>query len=136
MERRDELLRRAREVRQNAHAPYSGFHVGAAILAEDGTIHVGCNVENASYGLTLCAERGALSAAIATGRCGFRMIAVSTSGNEPVAPCGACRQALAEFARDRLLVVSEASGRVSEWLLAELLPEPFVEMPSSSGESS
>ena len=110
--------------------------MGAALLAEDGTIHVGCNVENVSYGLTVCAEQGALSAAIATGRSRFRMIAVSTSGNEPLAPCGACRQALAEFARDHLLVVSEGGGQVSEWLLAELLPEPFLEIPSSSAESS
>ncbi len=105
-------------------------------MAEDGTIHLGCNVENASYGLTVCAEQGALSAAIAAGRRRFRMIAVSTSGNEPVAPCGACRQALAEFAQDHLLVVSEGGGNVSEWLLTQLLPEPFVKIPSSSVESS
>ena len=109
--------------------------MGAALLAEDGTIHVGCNVENASYGVTVCAEQAALSAAIATGHHRFRMIAVSTGGNEPVAPCGACRQSLAEFARD-LLVVSEGGGHVSEWLLDELLPEPFVEIPSPSLESS
>ena len=109
--------------------------MGAALLAEDGTIHVGCNVENASYGLTVCAEQGALSAAIATGHCRFRMMAVSTNGKEPVAPCGACRQALVEFGRD-LVVVSEGGGHVSEWLLDELLPEPFVEIPSSGVELS
>ena len=135
MERREELLRQARDVRRHAHAPYSGFRVGAALLAEDGAIYVGCNVENASYGMTVCAERGALSAAVAAGGRRFTAIAISSTGSDPVPPCGACRQALGEFAVD-LVVVSEANGQVSEWRLDELLPEPFLEVPSPRSESS
>ena len=105
------------------------------MLAEDGAIYVGCNVENASYGMTVCAERGALSAAVAAGGRRFTAIAVSSTGSDPVAPCGACRQALGEFAVG-LVVVSEANGQISEWRLDELLPEPFLEVPSPGPESS
>jgi len=135
MEGSDELIRRARDVRTHAHAPYSRFRVGAALMALDGSIHVGCNVENASYGVTLCAERVALGAAIAGGHRRFRAIALSTASGRPVPPCGACRQALAEFAPD-LAVMSEARGVVSEWTLEKLLPEPFGAAPlGSEGEA-
>ena len=128
----DELLRRAREVRGRAYAPYSGYAVGAVLEASDGTLFDGCNVENASFPVTLCAERGALSAAVAAGRREFRRLALSTSGVGAVAPCGACRQALVEFA-PHLEIVSEAGGDVRRWTLDELLPARFVLDPREPG---
>jgi cytidine deaminase len=121
----DRLLARAREARTAAYAPYSRFAVGAAIEADDGSIHVGCNVENASYGLTLCAERAAMAGAVVAGRRRFRTLALSTVGAEPVSPCGACRQVLAELAPE-LAIVSEAGHEVRRWTLDELLPDRFV----------
>ncbi len=120
----DRLLDRARAAREHAYAPYSGFRVGAAIEVSDGTIFSAGNVENASYGLTVCAERAAAFAAVAGGFRTFRAIALVTDGGEPVAPCGACRQVLAEFAGD-IPVFSEAGGRRQEWSLGALLPARF-----------
>jgi cytidine deaminase len=121
----DELVRRARAVMENAYAPYSNFHVGAAIEADDGTIHVGCNVENASYGLTICAERMAVGAAVAAGKRHLVRIAVASGVEPPATPCGACRQLLAEFGLDlEILTVGPSSQR--RWRLRELLPEAFT----------
>ena len=106
--------------------------MGAALLAEDGSVHVGCNVENASYGLTVCAERSAVASAIAQGVKSFRAVAIVTNGERPVGPCGACRQVLAEFASD-LIVVSEAGGLRKQWTLGELLPSPFEGLPEWPG---
>ena len=117
-----------------AHAPYSGFHVGAALLADDGTVHVGCNVENASYGLTLCAERAAVAKAVGAGASAYRALAIVTDGTEPVTPCGACRQVLAEFAPD-LPIASEAGGTRKEWTLNHLLPEPFEGLPERGSKA-
>jgi cytidine deaminase len=100
---------------------------------DTGEVFVGCNVENGSYGLTMCAERVAVGAAVSAGHRRFRRIAVSTDAHAPVPPCGACRQVLAEFTTD-LGVLSEAGGRTVEWRLRDLLPEPFLfEQPEGDG---
>ncbi len=120
-----ELVRRARAVMENAYAPYSHFHVGAAVEADDGSIHVGCNVENASYGLTICAERMAVGAAVAAGKHRVVRVAVASGVEPPATPCGACRQLLAEFGLDMEII---AAGPESErrYTLGALLPEAFT----------
>ena len=122
----DALLERARAARNHAYAPYSGLHVGAALEADDGTIHTGCNVENASHPLAICAEQSALAAAVVAGCRRFRTLALSTSASDPVPPCGGCRQVLAEFALDLRVYSESAGGLRTEWSLADLLPEPFL----------
>ena len=124
-EERQKLMDAALSAQKRAHAPYSGFPVGAAVLAASGRIYPGANVENASYGLTICAERAALVAAVSAGEKEFLMLAVATLGG--AAPCGACRQFAAEFCRDFpiLLVDSRRPAEVAEWLLADLLPARF-----------
>lgn len=115
----------AADVRRNAHAPYSGFAVGAALLAEDGTVFVGTNLENASYGLSVCAERNALGAAVAAGVRAFRAVAVMAPGPEPVSPCGACRQVLAELAMSCPVRCYTPEGALLETSVEELLPHAF-----------
>lgn len=120
----DRLVRHANEARDQAYAPHSHFYVGAALLAVDGTISIGCNVENASYGLTICAERTAAAASIAAGHRHWRAIAIASVGG--VTPCGACRQFLAEFGTNLTVIcvdVINASQR--QFTLAKLLPEAF-----------
>jgi cytidine deaminase len=109
----------------NAYAPYSGFKVGAALLGEDGSIVAGCNVENASYPAGICAERGALSSAIARGLRTFELMVVATEALEPTPPCGICRQQLSELAPALQIVSITSSGLEARWKLTDLLPTPF-----------
>jgi cytidine deaminase len=120
-----DLVARARDVLRHAYAPYSEFRVGAALAATDGRVFVGTNVESASYGVTICAERMALGAAVAGGARRFTRLAVATEVDPPAAPCGACRQLLAEFGTDLEVI---AAGPVTErrWTLAQLLPDAFT----------
>ncbi len=115
---------------QRAHAPYSGFHVGAAIVMSDGEIFVGCNVESASYGLTLCAERSGLSAAIAArgslGPSSVSAVVITTESDSPTPPCGACRQWLAEFAPLATVLSVAGNGTKRTWTVKELLPAAFT----------
>jgi cytidine deaminase len=119
------LLAFAREAQEKAYAPYSGFRVGAAIYA-GGEIYQGCNVENAAYGSTLCAERGAAMAAVLAGNTFFDTIAVVGDSEDPTVPCGCCRQFLAEFNPEMRVVMAGQSEFVRAVTLDELLPEAFV----------
>jgi len=119
-----QLLATARRAQERAYAPYSRFPVGAAVLAEDGRVFGGCNVENASFGLTVCAERNALAAAVLAGA---RPVAVAIVGNQhDLLPCGACRQVLAEFNPAMLVITQDASAKPRCRVLATLLPEAFL----------
>jgi cytidine deaminase len=120
----DPVVAAARAVQLRAYAPYSQFHVGCALEAEDGAIYVGCNVENASYGLTICAERAAICAAVSAGAQRFRRAVVVSDIDPPAAPCGACRQVLAEFGPGLRVDAVGPSSSVS-WTVAELLPSAF-----------
>lgn len=119
------LLEAATGVREKAAAPYSGFHVGAALLAEDGTLVTGCNVESSSYGLTICAERTAVFKAISEGLRHFRAIAIVTDAEPPAAPCGACRQVLWDQCRDIHVILATTGGLIERTTLSALLPRPF-----------
>lgn len=122
------LLRAARGMRKRAYAPYSNYTVGAALLGKSGKVYLGCNVENASYGLSLCAERSAVAQAIAAGEREFQAIGISAAGPEPVPPCGMCRQTLAEFLPADAPVFSENEKRASvRWTVGELLPHAFTQ---------
>lgn len=120
------LLAFAREVQEKAYAPYSGFRVGAAVYSADGEIFQGVNVENAAYGSTMCAERGAIMSAIAAGYTDITAIAVVGDSEAPTVPCGACRQALAEFNPEMRVIMGGRTDEVMVMTLDELLPEAFV----------
>lgn len=118
------LTAAALAAREHAYAPYSRFRVGAALLAADGTIYAGCNVENASYGLTICAERNAVAHAVASGARDFTAIVVATENG--VTPCGACRQVLAEFNPQLTVILVDEAGHRRVYSLADLLPAAFA----------
>jgi len=118
----DLLIAKATEVRSRAYAPYSKFPVGAALLGKSGRIFTGCNVENLSYGLTICAERNALFGAIAAGEREFTAVAIVADSKSPVSPCGACRQVLAEFALDLEVCSANLQNARFRSTLSELLP--------------
>ncbi len=120
-----ELLEAALAARERAYAPYSKFLVGAAVRAESGKIYTGCNIENASYGLTVCAERNALFSAVGAGERKFTALCVVGDTEEPISPCGACRQVMAEF-KVPCIILANLKGDVKEYTLEDLLPYGFT----------
>ncbi len=112
--------------REHAYAPYSKFHVGACVVANSGEMFSGCNVENASYGLSQCAERSAVTAATAKGHRAIVACVIVTSGLHPTSPCGACRQVLYECSKDMIIVCRTVSGKEKRYLLSDLLPDAFT----------
>ena len=133
----DELVARALAQRSRAYAPYSRFTVGAALLCADGSVVEGCNVENASYGLCICAERTAVAAAVAQGKTKFTRIAIATGSTPPAAPCGMCRQVLAEFSGDAdvVIVLANDHGQRTTTTLSALFPGVFDHAQLLSGQS-
>jgi cytidine deaminase len=122
----EELVELARQAREFAHAPYSKFKVGSAVESRDGRIFTGCNIENSSYGLTLCAERVALGKAISEGVRNIVRVAVIADTHSPVPPCGACRQVILELCeKDTLIIMANLQGRIEMRAHSELLPAPF-----------
>lgn len=121
----DDLIQAAAEVRTRAYAPYSMFRVGAALRTAEGEVFIGCNVENRSFGLALCAERAALAAMVAAGQREPEALVVVTGIAPPAAPCGLCREALAEFAGDLAILLVNEQGTRREVRLADLLPDRF-----------
>ena len=119
------LIKEAEKARKKAYTPYSKFQVGAAVLCADGKMFSGCNIENASFGLTVCAERVAIYKAISEGSTKFEAIAVIGDTNKPCSPCGACRQVISEFGEDIPLIMANLKGDVKIIQIKELLPEAF-----------
>ena len=124
MKNQDKLVSLAAKARERAHAPYSNIAVGAALLAKSGRVYTGSNVENASYGLTVCAERVAVFKAVSEGEREFEAIAVVTE--KGITPCGACRQVLIEFGGDLQVIVADTAGHQRVFALTDLLPEGFT----------
>jgi cytidine deaminase len=122
----NELLEKAREVQKKAYSPYSKFRVGAALEGVSGRIYQGCNIENASYRVTTCAEQSAISVAIAAGERNFTRLAIVADSPDPAAPCGACRQALVEFAPDLEVYSVSKTGVTQRWNIQELIPMAFT----------
>lgn len=124
-DRNARIVDAARAALANAYAPYSGFRVGAAVLGASGAVYAGCNVENASYPVSLCAERGAIAAAVAAGEHMLVAVAIVTAQGDPCPPCGMCRQALSEFGPDMDVILASADGREASHRLHDLLPAAF-----------
>lgn len=125
MSSREELLKRAREAQKNAYAPYSNFQVGAALLSAGGKVYTGSNVENSSYGLSICAERVAVFKAVNAGERDFTLLAIVSSGQGYVFPCGACLQVLAEFSPEMKLIITDEKDHYKEYALQDMLPQIF-----------
>ena len=125
MSEKDLLIDAAKQVRENAHAPYSNFRVGAALRSTSGRIFSGCNVENATYGLTMCAERVAIFKAISEGERGFSALAVVTDADTLTPPCGACRQLIWEFCGDIPVTIANLKGQTEFMQMKDLFPRPF-----------
>ena len=125
MSEKDLLIDAAKQARENAHAPYSNFRVGAALRSTSGRIFTGCNVENASYGLTMCAERVAIFKAISEGERGFSALAVATDADSLTPPCGACRQLIWEFCGDIPVTIANLKGQTDVTQMKDLFPRPF-----------
>lgn len=121
----DPLLQAAIDVRENAFAPFSKFKVGAALEGLDGRIHTGCNVENATYGLTMCAERVAVFKAVSEGARRFKRVAIAADTDKLTPPCGACRQILWEFCGDVEIALVNPRGKIETYRLKDLFPKPF-----------
>lgn len=122
---RQELIKKAKEAREYSYSPYSNFPIGAALLTEDGRIYTGANVENASFGLTNCAERTAIFKAVSEGHTKFKAIAVIADSKRPITPCGACRQVINEFGSNIKVIMANLEGEVLERESGELLPGAF-----------
>ena len=120
-----ELMDMAKEAMKSAYAPYSHFSVGAAVETDDGEVYCGCNIENSSYGATICAERTAISKAVSEGYRRITRIAICDSNNSFAWPCGICRQVMSEFAVEDFYVILEDNGKLSNFLMKELLPNSF-----------
>ncbi|HHT70141.1 MAG TPA: cytidine deaminase [Firmicutes bacterium] len=124
-QKEQELVTAARAAREQAYAPYSNYRVGAALRTASGAIFTGCNIENAAYGATVCAEQVAVFKAVSAGERDFVALAVAASGEDVASPCGTCRQVLAEFVPDLILYLTGSSGAVETATLKELLPRAF-----------
>ena len=121
-----ELLKLAKEGMKKSYSPYSKFKVGAALLTDSGNVYVGCNVENSSYGATICAEQSAISKAISEGERGFVKIAVVSSSDQYTFPCGICRQILSEFMWNGIVILEDKVKGIAEYNVSDLLPEAFI----------
>jgi len=121
-----ELVGMAMKAKENAYVPYSKFRVGAAVLAKSGKLYTGCNIENASYGATCCAERTAIFKAVSEGDREIEALAVNTDTDHKVFPCGICRQVMAEFSEDLKVYVSDRNGNYEEYTIGQLMPGAFT----------
>lgn len=123
----EELIKKAHEAKERAYAPYSKFKVGAALLTESGKVYTGCNIENASYGATNCAERTAIYKAVSEGETKIKAIAIVSSGNEVTYPCGICRQVIAEFMKEGDLIFENSKGEIKVIALKDIFPYSFTQ---------
>jgi cytidine deaminase len=121
----EELIKKAKEAMKYSYAPYSNFNVGAALLLSDGSVYTGCNIENSSYSVTICAERTALFKAVSEGRRDFEKIAIVSSSGDKTYPCGMCIQALCEFMAEKSVVLEDNKGNISEIKIKNLMPYCF-----------